>query len=164
MEFLFQKNPKELAAFHLVRSYTHGSSWNRFLRSSSAREKDRKRRAQYVCSRPFFLYFAYKKTCITRIRSNRACAIRKPQLTANFVAGHAFYFNQQHKIFESYRCLSVLTNGSVTKNSKSAHWSQSLRLGDRTKRVLHQSLGNAVLQHLLVLQHKQRNVPSVRCL
>jgi len=86
------------------------------------------------------------------------------RLTANFVAGHAFYFNQQHKIFESYRCLSVLTNGSVTKNSKSAHWSQSLRLGDRTKRVLHQSLGNAVLQHLLVLQHKQRNVPSVRCL
>ena len=164
MESLFQKNPKELAAFHLVRSYTHGSSWNRFLRSSSAREKDRKRRAQYVCSRPFFLYFAYKKTCITRVCSNRACIIRKPQLTAKFVAGHVFYFNQQHKIFESYPCLSVLTNGSVTKNSKSVHWSQSLRLEDRTKRVHRRSLDDAVLQHLLVLQHKQRNVPSVRCL
>ena len=163
MESLFQKI-KEPTAFHLVWSHTHGSSWNRFLQADSAGEKDRKRRAQHVCSKPFFLYFAHKKTCITRVCSNRACVIRKPQLTANFVAGHVFYFNQQHKIFESYPCLSVLTNGSVTKNSKSTRWSQSLRLEDRTKCVLHQLLGSAVPQHLLVLQHKQRNVPSVRCL
>ena len=114
--------------------------------------------------RDLFSPSCLQKICITRVCSNLARVIRKPQLTANFVAGHVFHFNQQHKIFESYRCLSVFTNGSVTKNSKSAHWSQSLRLEDRTKRVLHQSLGNAVPQHLLFLQHKQRNVPSVRCL
>jgi hypothetical protein len=164
MESLFQKNKRT----NRFSSSAELHSWI-FLKQISSvkfsqRKRPIKRRAQYVCSRPFFLYFALKKTCITRVCSNRACVIRKPQLTIKFVAGHAFYFNQQHKIFESYRCLSVLTNGSVTKNSKSAHWSQSLRLGDRTKRVLHQSLGNAVLQHLLVLQHKQRNVPSVRCL
>ena len=163
MESLFQR----IERANVFSSSVELHSWvflNGFLRSNSVREGGHKRRAQYICSRPSFLYLAYRKTSIARVCSNRACVIRKPQLTANFVAGHVFYFNQQHKIFESYLYLSVLTNGSVTKNSRSAHWSQSLRLEDRTKRVLHQLLGNAALQHLLALQHKQRSVPSVCCL
>jgi len=102
----------------------------------------------------FLLYLALRETSTARVCSSRACFIGKLQLTIKFVAGHVFYFNQQHKIFESYRCLSVLTNGSVTKNSKSAHWFQTLQFQDRTKRVHHQQLGNAVLRYLLALQHK----------